>query len=306
MIPQVKTAGGSGAQVVFAPPLGPCVPGTGTVTVYDAATGLATDSGETSNIVGMNAVAQNSPAANTTTITVSSSTAAQQGHKVWIGSRLDGPVEPAQVLSVDDNTGTITLVEGLRYAHTTPGIRGQELALGLNGLTCLVTAGTYRSEWSWLYEGGGDTYYGTLLFEVVDRIFQLPLAPSDLQIRIPLSLRRAAKEVSSADLLSWAERHVVHDLRARLYKPQLVVDLQQFDRVGVAAAEVLLATRWASVAPAEGSLAVEAAEERYNAAWTQLHRERLTWYDVDADDTLSAGKQAMGGRRYLWLDKVRA
>mgnify|MGYP003648036585 CR=1 FL=1 len=305
MIPQVKRDGGTGAVLQFIPPLGPCVPGAGTVSIYKTTDGTASSTGLTASICSLNVNASNSPAAKTTSITVANTSGAAQGDRIWVGSRTAGPLEPAQILQVVNST-TLTLVEGLRYAHTTPGIRGQCLELPLNGRDCLATAGTYRSEWSWLYEGGGPTYYGTQLFEVVVRVFQLPLAPRDLQTRIPLSLRRAAKEVLDADLLSWAERHVVHDLRARMMKPQHVVDQAQFDRVGVAAAEILLATRWASVAPAEGSIALEAAEARYDEAWRQLQRERLTWYDGDGDDTLDSAEHAMSGRRYIWLEGVGA
>ena len=305
MIPQVKLNGGSGAVLRFSPPLGPSIPGTATVNIYDA-TDTATDTGETATIVGLNLTASNNPTVGTRDLTMTDASGCEMGHRLWIGSRLDGPIEPAQVLSVNHNNNTLVLVEGLRYSYTAPGIRGADMSLALNSLNCLATVGTYRSEWSWKYESTGDTYYGTLLFQVVKRVFQLPLAPSDLQVRIPLSLRRAAKEVLNADLLRWAERHVVHDLRARMFKPELVVDLQQFDRVGVAAAEVLLATRWASVSPTEGGLAMTASQERYNTAWANLHRERLTWYDVNDDDVMDPGDSSMGGRRYLWLDKVQA
>lgn len=270
----------SSPSLRFVAPNGPVL-GAVNCTITDEA-GDAVTNGAAA-LEGIEQTATSSPAAGDQDVTVTDASDADHRNIVWIGDMDDGPLEQNQVLSQAANV--ISLVEPLRFGHTTPLVTSAVVAFALTGNT--GTVGVFQAVWDWLYPAaGGVTQYARQLFEIVEYVFRIPTTAGDVRSYAPLGVRIGADELILEDMIDAADTWIQTELEGEKIKPDLIRDPDQFTKLGALAAASLLIERLTQYDTALAEAADRVAR-RYEAEWIRLGETWQTWYDANADGDLT-------------------
>ncbi len=291
------TKGASTANLVYYPPGGPAQ---GTIQSTLKTTAGATLVTLTGSVLGINTTATANASKGERTLTVADATQTEHRQRIWVGTRVGGPLEQAEVLSASGTT--ITLVEPLRYDHSNPGVRGAGIKVDIS--SHVAANGTFFAEWSWQYEALGTTEYATQLWDVVSHRFQLPVTAKDLRPQIPQAVRFGAGETILEDVIQAAEDKLIVELRRANMEPDLIRDADHFKTAGILASNLILLERFVQL----DGRATEAADRisaRFREEWQRVLDTRLAWYDGDSSGTLDAGEDGVIQRTYLHELEVR-
>lgn len=278
-------------------PAGPAL-GAITVVVLNADGSNAVTSG-VGALDGVEQIATSSPAVGEKTVTVPAAALALNRAPVWIGDFLTGPLELSQVLSVASNV--ITLVEPLRYAHTTPGVASGVITRNVTSEA--LAEGVYQTKWTWKYPAaGGELFQARTMFRVGKSLFMLPVTMTDVRRHAPQGVRIGASDFIVEDLVVVAQQQIETELERQNLRPDLVMDPDQFRMLGAIGVNSFLLERQVQH---DGAFA-EAADRlsaRYWAEWGRLLAARQFWYDSDNDEDLTDEDQ-QGGR--IWMHEEQA